>query len=52
MGVYPYWIKGQDRATKTVEWTVRATGSGPIKATVEAWAPKAGRDQKTFTIEK
>jgi hypothetical protein len=47
-----YWIGGEDRSTKTVDWTIEPTGSGPVDVTVKAWAPKAGEDQKTITIKK
>jgi hypothetical protein len=47
-----YWVEGEDRSTATVEWIVQPTGSGPLKVTVEAWAPKAGRDQQVITIER
>lgn len=47
-----YWIEGQDRSTKTVSWTIRPSGPGPIQVTVEAWAPKAGTDKKTITIRQ
>lgn len=39
-------------ATAEVEWTVRPTGSGPLKVTLTGWAHKAGRDQRTITIRK
>jgi hypothetical protein len=44
------WSDGEEVPTKTVEWTIIATGSEPLKVSVEAWAPKAGRDQRTITI--
>ena len=47
-----YWVEGENRSTATVEWTVEPTGSGPLEVTVEAWAPKAGRDEKTVTIRR
>jgi hypothetical protein len=47
-----HWIEGEDRSTKTVEWTIEPTGSGPIEITVEASAPKAGQDKKTITVKK
>jgi hypothetical protein len=46
------WSQGADYSTKTVEWTIKATGSRPLKVSVEAWAPKVGRDQKMITINK
>ena len=46
------WSHGEEVPTKTVEWTIKATGSGPLKVTVEAWAHKAGRDQRTIKIKK
>jgi hypothetical protein len=45
------WIEGQDRSTKTVAWTIRPSGPGPIQVTVEARAPKAGTDKKTIVID-
>jgi len=47
-----YWVEGEDRSTATVQWTVEPTGSGPLEVTVEAWAPKAGRDEKTVAIRR
>jgi hypothetical protein len=43
---------GEEVPTKNVEWTIKANGSGPLKVSVEAWAPKAGRDQRTITIKQ
>ncbi len=40
-----------DKSTKTTEWIVQPTGSGPFNVTVEAWAYKAGQANKTITIE-
>ena len=45
------WSHGRDTPTKDVAWIINAQGSGPIEVSVEAWAPKAGRDQKTIMIE-
>jgi hypothetical protein len=45
-----YWVQGEDRSTKTVEWTVEPAGSGPLEVTVTAMAPKGGRDQKTIRV--
>jgi len=50
--VIGHWSEGQDVPTKTVEWTIEAAGSEPLEVSVEAWAPKAGRDQQVITIEK
>jgi hypothetical protein len=47
-----YWVEGEDRSTATVEWIVEPTGPGSLKVTVEAWAPKAGRDQQVITIQR
>jgi hypothetical protein len=47
-----YWIQGQDRSTKTVEWTLEPTGSGSIEVTVEAKSHKGGYDKKTITVNK
>ena len=47
-----YWIQGEDRSEKTVEWIVEPTGTGPIKVSVEAWAQKAGGDKKTIILNK
>ena len=46
-----YWVEGEDRSTKTVEWTVEKSGTGPLQITVEASAPKAGRDKREITID-
>jgi len=45
------WSHGQDLPTKEIEWTVEASGSGPLEVSVEAWAHKAGRDRKVIEIE-
>ena len=42
------WGSGADESRKTVSWTVR--GEGPLEVTVEAWAKRAGRDERTITI--
>ena len=42
------WGSGADESHKTVTWTVK--GRGPLKVSVEAWAKRAGRDEKTITI--
>ena len=47
-----YWIEGQDRSSKTVEWTIEPSGSGPIQVAVEVRAPKAGTDKKTIVINR
>lgn len=47
-----YWIEGQDRSTKTVEWILEPTGSGSIEVTVEAESHKGGYDKKTITLKK
>jgi hypothetical protein len=46
-----YWIMGEDRSTKTVEWIVKPDGNGPCKVTVEAKAHKAGYDKKEITVK-
>ncbi len=46
------WGGGDDQSTESVSWAVRASGSGPIEATIKAWAPKAGRDIQTLTIDQ
>jgi len=46
------WIEGQDRSAKKVTWIVRPSGPGPVRVTVEARAPKAGRDRKTIIIDR
>lgn len=43
------WGSGADESRKQVSWTVR--GEGPMEVTVEAWAKRAGRDERTITIE-
>ncbi len=43
------WGSGADESRKQVSWTVR--GEGPMEVTVEAWARRAGRDERTITIE-
>jgi len=40
-----------DKSTKTIEWIIQPTGSGPFNVTVEAWAYKAGQANKTITID-
>lgn len=42
------WGSGADESRKRLSWTVR--GDGPIEVTVEAWAKRAGRDERTVTI--
>ncbi len=37
---------------ESVEWTIRPTGSGPVEVTVKAWAPKAGRDESSISINR
>ncbi len=49
--VISLWSHGEEVPTKTVEWTIKAVGSAPLNVSVEAWAPKAGRDEKTITIQ-
>ena len=46
------WSNGEEPPAKIVEWTIRATGTEPLKVSVEAVAPKAGRDQRTIMINK
>ena len=46
------WSEGEEIQTKTVEWTIKATGPEPLQVSVEALAPKAGRDQRTIIIKK
>jgi hypothetical protein len=45
-----YWIGGQDRSTKTVEWILEPTGSKSIDVTVEVKSHKGGYDKKTITV--
>lgn len=47
-----YWVQGEDRSKKDVEWIIEPTGSGSIKVTVEAMSPKGGSDKKAITIKK
>ena len=42
------WGSGADESKKTVSWTV--LGSGPMEVTVEAWAKRAGRDERTIRL--
>ena len=42
------WGSGADESRKTISWTVR--GEGPMEVTVDAWAKRAGRHQRTITI--
>lgn len=44
------WGAGADESTRTVEWSIEPTGSGPISVSVEAWAHKAGRDRGTTEV--
>jgi len=44
------WGSGADESAKTVEWTVRKRGTGPLKLTVRASTPKAGADSRTVTV--
>jgi translation initiation factor IF-2 len=44
------WGDGADESTKTVEWTIETSGDGPSSVTVETWAQKAGRDEKTIVL--
>jgi hypothetical protein len=46
------WAAGADESTRKVEWIVNRSGNSPLEVTVEAWAHKAGRDQKRLTISK
>ncbi len=45
------WGQGYDESTKTVEWTVKKTGSELLTVSVEARAHKAGRDIQRIVIE-
>ena len=49
--VISQWSHGEEVPTKTVVWTIKAAGSQPLTVSVEAWAPKAGRDEKTIIIQ-
>ena len=44
------WGQGADESTKTAQWTVRATGDGPLTVKVLAAAHRAGRDEQTLTV--
>ncbi len=46
------WVQGDDQSFQDVEWTIKAEGSGSVDVTVKAWGVKAGRDEKTITIER
>ena len=43
--------KGNEQSMRTVEWTVRPTGNGPVNVTVEASARRGGRDERTITLK-
>ncbi len=43
------WAAGADESTRRVEWNIKPTG-GALEVTVEAWAHKAGRDEKNLTL--
>ena len=49
LAYYRRWGSGADESLKTLEWTV--AGEGPIEVTVDAWARRAGRDQRTITVD-
>ena len=42
------WGSGADESRKAISWTVR--GDGPLEITVDAWAKRAGRHQRSMTI--
>lgn len=44
--------EGFEKSTETVEWMVKPGGSGDLQITVKAWAPKAGRDEKSITVNR
>lgn len=44
------WSFGADESTRAVEWQIKPEGAGPVTVTVETWAAKAGRDQRTITL--
>jgi Zinc carboxypeptidase len=46
------WAEGEDVPTKTLEWTIQATGTESLQVSVEAFAPKAGWDLRTMTIKR
>jgi len=41
---------GADESTRSVEWTVKPTGPGPMTVTVEAWSHKGGRDRRSASL--
>ena len=43
------WGSGADESRKEVSWTVR--GEGPMEVTLEAWAKRAGRVERSLAIE-
>ena len=45
------WGKGADESTKTVEWIITPDGSGPMTVSLDAWSHKAGRDERSMTID-
>ena len=45
------WGSGADESLRTVEWTVKPTGSEPVELSVEVYAHKAGRDAKSTTVK-
>lgn len=48
---YRQWMFGGDQSTRTVEWKIKPSGAGPVSVSVEVWAAKAGRDQRTVTVQ-
>jgi len=46
------WGDGLDASTKTVKWIVETSGDAPSSVTVEAWAHKAGKDERTITLNE
>ncbi len=44
------WGGGADESTRQVEWIVKPDGGGPVEVTVEAWAYRAGRDEKSVAL--
>ena len=43
---------GDEQSMATVQWDVRPTGGGPLSITVRGWANRAGRDERTITVER
>lgn len=45
------WGAGADESTRNVEWLVKPSGALPVSVSVDAWAYKAGRGQRSLTLK-